>query len=50
MSQVFASAKPDLIWMDAEHGVFDRLTLYEYVVGFSPFNLVLLYCYLFSNF
>jgi len=24
-----ASAKPDFIWMDVEHGVYDRSTLYE---------------------
>ena len=28
-SQVMASAKPDFIWMDVEHGIFDRSTLYE---------------------
>jgi 4-hydroxy-2-oxoheptanedioate aldolase len=24
-----ASAKPDFIWIDVEHAVFDRSTLYE---------------------
>jgi hypothetical protein len=27
--QVFASAKPDFIWIDVEHGMFDRLALHE---------------------
>lgn len=31
VTKVMASAKPDFIWMDVEHGIFDRSTLYEYV-------------------
>jgi 4-hydroxy-2-oxoheptanedioate aldolase len=27
--QVLASAKPDFIWIDVEHGMFNRLTLHE---------------------
>ncbi|PTB45406.1 hypothetical protein M441DRAFT_54465 [Trichoderma asperellum CBS 433.97] len=27
LTKVFASARPDFIWMDVEHGMFDRLTL-----------------------
>lgn len=30
LTKVFASARPDFIWMDVEHGMFDRLTLNEY--------------------
>lgn len=29
VTKVMASAKPDFIWMDVEHGIFDRLTLYD---------------------
>lgn len=30
LTKVFASTKPDFIWMDVEHGMFDRLLLHEY--------------------
>ncbi len=30
VTKVLASAKPDFIWMDVEHGIYDRSTLYEY--------------------
>lgn len=29
VTKVMASAKPDFIWMDVEHGIFDRSTLYD---------------------
>lgn len=29
VTKVLAMTKPDFIWIDYEHGVFDRLTLYE---------------------
>ncbi|KAK3296513.1 Pyruvate/Phosphoenolpyruvate kinase-like domain-containing protein [Chaetomium fimeti] len=29
LTKVMASAKPDFIWMDVEHAVFDRSTLYD---------------------
>lgn len=33
LTKVFASAKPDFVWIDVEHGMFDRLTLHEYDEG-----------------
>jgi 4-hydroxy-2-oxoheptanedioate aldolase len=30
LTKVLASSKPDFIWMDVEHGMFDRSTLNEY--------------------
>lgn len=29
LTKVMASAKPDFIWMDVEHGIYDRSTLYD---------------------
>ncbi|KAK4233881.1 Macrophomate synthase [Achaetomium macrosporum] len=29
VTKVLASTKPDFIWMDVEHGMFDRLTLFD---------------------
>ncbi|KAK3938309.1 Pyruvate/Phosphoenolpyruvate kinase-like domain-containing protein [Diplogelasinospora grovesii] len=29
VTKVLASAKPDFIWIDVEHGIFDRSTLYD---------------------
>ncbi|KAL2256824.1 hypothetical protein VTK26DRAFT_1066 [Humicola hyalothermophila] len=29
VTKVMASAKPDIIWMDVEHGIYDRSTLYD---------------------
>lgn len=34
LTKVFASARPDFIWMDVEHAMFDRLALNEYDDGF----------------
>jgi 4-hydroxy-2-oxoheptanedioate aldolase len=31
VTKVMASAKPDFIWLDVEHGMFNRLELHEYV-------------------
>jgi len=31
VSKLLASTKPDFVWIDVEHGMFDRLTLFEYV-------------------
>lgn len=29
VTKLLASTKPDFIWIDVEHGMFDRLTLHE---------------------
>lgn len=29
LTKVYASTRPDFIWMDVEHGMFDRLVLHE---------------------
>jgi 4-hydroxy-2-oxoheptanedioate aldolase len=31
VTKVLASAQPDFIWLDVEHGMFNRSELYEYV-------------------
>jgi 4-hydroxy-2-oxoheptanedioate aldolase len=30
LTKVYASTKPDFIWIDVEHGMFDRIVLHEY--------------------
>jgi 4-hydroxy-2-oxoheptanedioate aldolase len=42
VTKVLASTKPDFIWLDVEHAMFDRLTLFEYVV--AALNTKPLYC------
>ncbi|KAL0566959.1 hypothetical protein V5O48_015038 [Marasmius crinis-equi] len=37
VTKVLASTKPDIIWIDVEHGVFDRSTLYDY---FTPSSAI----------
>lgn len=32
VTKILASTKPDFIWIDVQHGIFDRLTLFEYVL------------------
>lgn len=29
VTKILASTKPDFIWLDVQHGIFDRLTLFE---------------------
>jgi 4-hydroxy-2-oxoheptanedioate aldolase len=29
VTKILASTKPDFIWIDVQHGIFDRLTLFE---------------------
>jgi 4-hydroxy-2-oxoheptanedioate aldolase len=29
VTKLIASAKPDFVWLDVEHGMFNRLTLHE---------------------
>jgi 4-hydroxy-2-oxoheptanedioate aldolase len=31
VTKLIASTKPDFIWIDVEHGMFNRLELHEYV-------------------
>lgn len=31
VTKMIASTKPDFIWIDVEHGIFNRLELFEYV-------------------
>jgi len=44
VTKILASTKPDFIWLDVEHGMFDRLSLFEYVYGLS-FVLWKLICF-----
>jgi 4-hydroxy-2-oxoheptanedioate aldolase len=31
VTKLLASTKPDFIWIDVEHGMFNRLELHEYI-------------------
>jgi 4-hydroxy-2-oxoheptanedioate aldolase len=30
LTKVYASVRPDFVWIDVEHGMFDRIVLHEY--------------------
>ncbi|KAJ4171018.1 hypothetical protein NW754_007161 [Fusarium falciforme] len=32
VTKVIASTRPDFIWLDVEHGMYDRLALHEYEI------------------
>lgn len=32
VTKLLASTKPDFIWIDVEHGMFNRLELHEYII------------------
>lgn len=45
LTKLIASTKPDFIWMDVEHGMFNRLTLHEYVYYLPPSHFTLSFAF-----